>query len=92
MGKLRKYRIFSRLGDCGVGLMSKYTERRDLPLSPKSWEKLEALAVKHNAIARFSKDKAPSWRRLIAMIANGELMIVRVDDDDIDSAVSGEGE
>ena len=56
--------------------MTPTTIRRSLELTPDQWAALEDLAAQVNAVSRRGPTPGqPSWRILIAMLADGELRL-----------------
>lgn len=49
--------------------------RRSLELTTEQWNSLESLAVDFNTVP--PTRRTPSWRTLIKLIANGDLIVTR---------------
>ena len=55
------------------------TKRESIPLTPEQWAALERIAAETNSTAdRGPTTGRPSWRSLLRRIADGELIVTEV--------------
>jgi len=73
------------------------SDRRTIDLKPEQWARLEQMALETHSRARHGPEtRQPSWRKMIARIANGEIVIFEKDPDErlaaIDRAIAKNAE